>query len=315
MNEISPDVQIHPESIVEPGCCIGAGTRVWAFAHLLPGSVVGKDCNVCDHTFIEGNVVIGDRVTIKCGVFLWSGLRVEDDVFIGPGAVFTNDKYPRSRAYLPVHPETQLRKGCSVGAGAVILPGVEVGIGALVGAGSVVTGNVPPYAIVTGNPARVSGYAEEQNGATPGPLMATAVEGDRKLTTGSSLHTLTKVCDPRGDLVAAEMDRELPFAPARFFVVHSVPNRKTRGEHAHRKCHQFLVCLQGEVFVGLDNGTTREEVCLTSDQVGLHIPPMVWAIQSRYSDDAVLLVMASRPYEADDYIRDYDTFIHEACSR
>jgi UDP-2-acetamido-3-amino-2,3-dideoxy-glucuronate N-acetyltransferase len=310
---IDSTATIHPNAILGEGCRIGQRTRIWAFSHILADAVVGADCNICDHTFIEGNVRIGDRVTVKCGVFLWDGLRVEDDVFIGPGVVFTNDKYPRSRVHPDRYPETRLRAGCSVGAGAVILPGIEIGVGAMVGAGAVVTANVPPHAIVTGNPARVSGYDVCRDAPAPA-AMAQAADAGRELATGARLCALTRVCDPRGDLLAAEMGRELPFAPARLFVVHNVPSSKARGEHAHRRCHQFLVCLKGSVFVGLDNGRVREEVCLSRDQVGLHIPPMVWTVQSRYSEDAILLVAASDPYDPADYIREYDVFMQEVGS-
>jgi UDP-3-O-[3-hydroxymyristoyl] glucosamine N-acyltransferase len=120
-----PDVHVHPQALVE-SAGIGAGSRVWAFAHILPGAVVGTDANICDHVFIEGDVVVGDRVTIKSGVQLWDGLRVEDDVFIGPNATFTNDPMPRSKQHLERYATTTLRRGCSIGANAVVLPGVTV---------------------------------------------------------------------------------------------------------------------------------------------------------------------------------------------
>jgi acetyltransferase-like isoleucine patch superfamily enzyme len=144
---------IHPQALVESDR-IGAGTRIWAFAHVMPGAVIGADCNICDHTFIEGRVTIGDRVTVKSGVYLWDGVVVEDDVFIGPQATFTNDALPRSRQPFTLQ-RTIVRCGASVGAGAVILPGLSIGAGAMVGAGSVVTRDVPDGAVVMGNPARV----------------------------------------------------------------------------------------------------------------------------------------------------------------
>jgi UDP-2-acetamido-3-amino-2,3-dideoxy-glucuronate N-acetyltransferase len=144
---------IHERALVESDS-IGAGTRIWAFAHVMKGAVIGRDCNVCDHTFIEGDVIVGDRVTIKSGVYLWDGLRVEDDVFIGPQATFTNDRFPRSRRPFELL-LTTLRRGASIGAGAVILPGLTVGEEAMVGAGAVVVADVPPGAVVVGNPARV----------------------------------------------------------------------------------------------------------------------------------------------------------------
>src|ERR1017187_10777683 len=129
-----------------------------AFAHVLPGAVIGVDCNICDHTFIENDVHIGDRVTIKCGVQLWDGITIEDDVFIGPNATFTNDPYPRSGRHARQLVRTVVRKGASIGANATLMPGITVGQQAMIGAGAVVTGDVPPLAIVTGNPARIVGY-------------------------------------------------------------------------------------------------------------------------------------------------------------
>ena len=165
----------HPTAIVESSA-IGRGTRIWAFAHVLPGAVIGSDCNICDHTFIENDVRIGDRVTIKCGVQLWDGITIEDDVFIGPNATFTNDPYPRSGRHLSQFLPTLVRKGASIGANATLLPGITIGQQAMIGAGAVVTSNVPPLAIVTGNPARIVGY--EGAGAPPSEVMAAAsVEG------------------------------------------------------------------------------------------------------------------------------------------
>ena len=134
---------------------IGCGTRIWAFAHILSGAVIGRDANICDHTFIENDVVIGDRVTIKCGVYLWDGIRLEDDVFIGPNATFTNDKFPRSKQFPDKFPETIVKQGASIGANATILPGIIIGINAMVGAGAVVTHDIPDNCVVVGNPAHI----------------------------------------------------------------------------------------------------------------------------------------------------------------
>jgi acetyltransferase-like isoleucine patch superfamily enzyme len=144
---------VHERALVESES-IGPGTRIWAFAHVMPGARIGADCNICDHTYVEGDVVIGDRVTIKSGVYLWDGLRVEDDVFIGPQATFTNDRFPRSKQPFEC-PTLIVRRGASIGAGAVLLPGVTIGEYAMVGAGAVVTADVPSHAVVVGNPARV----------------------------------------------------------------------------------------------------------------------------------------------------------------
>jgi len=144
---------IHPHALVETDD-IGEDTRVWAFAHVLAGARIGGSSNVCDHTFIEGGAVVGDRVTIKSGVYLWEGTVIEDDVFIGPQATFTNDRFPRSREPWECEGIT-VRRGATIGAGAVLLPGITVGERAMVGAGAVVTRDVEPDVVVSGNPARV----------------------------------------------------------------------------------------------------------------------------------------------------------------
>jgi UDP-2-acetamido-3-amino-2,3-dideoxy-glucuronate N-acetyltransferase len=140
---------------------IGYGTTVWQFVVILPGARIGSGVNICSHCFIENDVVVGDRVTVKSGVQLWDGLRIGDDVFIGPNTTFTNDKYPSSKVYPESFPVTTIEAGASIGGGAVILPGVVIGRGAMVGAGAVVTKSVPPFAIVTGSPARVTGQLEQ----------------------------------------------------------------------------------------------------------------------------------------------------------
>lgn len=132
---------------------IGKDTTIWQYCVVLPDAKIGNNCNICSHCFIENNVVIGDRVTIKNGVFLWDGLRIEDDVFIGPGVVFSNDRYPRSKNRQARLEKIWIRRGASIGANATILPGVEIGENAMIGAGSVVTRDVPENAIVKGNPA------------------------------------------------------------------------------------------------------------------------------------------------------------------
>ncbi len=152
---------VHSHAIVESEM-IGRGTRIWAFAHILTGAQIGSDCNICDGVFVENDVIVGDRVTVKCGVQLWDGLRVEDDVFIGPNATFTNDPFPRSGTRLGVIAQTRVCRGASIGANATILPGVTVGDGAMVGAGAVVTKSVPSRAIVMGNPARLAGHVGDR---------------------------------------------------------------------------------------------------------------------------------------------------------
>ncbi|HIF9267925.1 TPA: acyltransferase [Photobacterium damselae] len=134
---------------------IGKNTRVWQFSIILKDAVIGENCNICAHTLIENDVVIGSNVTIKSGVYLWDNIRIEDDVFIGPCVAFTNDKKPRSKQYPEKYLQTIIKKGASIGANATILPGLVLGEYCMVGAGSVVTKNVPPYSVVVGNPAKV----------------------------------------------------------------------------------------------------------------------------------------------------------------
>lgn len=134
---------------------IGNGTNIWQYAVILPGAVIGNECNICAHTFIENDVKVGNRVTLKSGVFLWDGITIEDDVFIGPCVTFTNDKHPRSKQYPTQFLKIIIKKGASIGANATILPGITIGEGAMVGAGAVVTKDVAPFTVVAGNPARI----------------------------------------------------------------------------------------------------------------------------------------------------------------
>lgn len=304
----------HPQALVESER-IGRGTRVWAFAHVLPGAVIGEDCNVCDHTFIENDVVVGDRVTLKCGVQLWDGVRLEDDVFVGPNATFTNDPFPRSRQHLAAHPRTVIREGASIGANATILCGLTVGRRAMVGAGAVVTRSVPPHAVVVGNPARIVRYVEAVEAveapAAAAPVVAPATGEVPLGVRGVTLERRPVIRDMRGNLTAREVGQGLPFVPRRYFIVHDVPTKEVRGEHAHRALHQVLVCIRGSVTVLVDDGVHRQETVLDSPELALHVPPMVWCVQYKYTADAALLVLASDAYDPDDYIRDYEQFLRE----
>jgi acetyltransferase-like isoleucine patch superfamily enzyme/dTDP-4-dehydrorhamnose 3,5-epimerase-like enzyme len=301
---------VHPKALCESDQ-IGDGTRVWAFAHILPGARIGRDCNICDGVFIEGDVVVGDRTTVKCGVQLWDGVRLGDDVFVGPNATFTNDAFPRSGQRPERYLETVVESRASIGANATILPGIRIGSGAMVGAGAVVTRSVPANAIVVGNPARITGYVTEKPAADVTEQSGTPAVVGRHATSVRDvyLHRLPSFIDMRGSLSVGEFEQHLPFVPRRYFVVFDVPSRETRGEHAHRHSHQFLVCVHGSVQVLADDGTHRAEFTLDSPGLAIHLPPMTWGTQYRYSPDAVLLVFSSEPYSADDYIRDYAAFI------
>jgi UDP-2-acetamido-3-amino-2,3-dideoxy-glucuronate N-acetyltransferase len=306
---ISSSATIHMNSIVEEGASIGPNTRIWAYAHILPGARIGSDCNICDGVYIENDVVIGNRVTVKCGVQLWDGIEIEDDVFVGPNATFTNDPWPRSKKYLTTYPRTYVRLNASIGANATILPGLTIGRGAMVGAGAVVTHNVPPNAIVVGNPARIQGYV------TTGPEPERSVRANERpedrlcAVERVTVVRLPTFQDMRGKLSVAEASTHLPFESQRYFLVYGVPSKDVRGEHAHRTLHQFLVCTHGECSLLVDDGMNRAEITLDRPDIGVHIPPMVWAVQYKFSNDAVLLVLASAPYNPEEYIRDYDSFL------
>lgn len=155
-------VFVHPLGLCETDQ-IGAGTRIWAFAHVLADATVGKDCNICDHAYVEGGVTIGNGVTVKNGVMLFDGVTIEDDVFLGPAVRFTNDLRPRAAMkrsrddFLP----TLVEVGATLGAGVVVVCGLTIGAHAFVGAGAVVTQNVPAHGLVVGNPGRLIGWACE----------------------------------------------------------------------------------------------------------------------------------------------------------
>ena len=307
-DQIMTDYFKHPNALVESNN-IGAGTRIWAFAHILPGAIIGSACNICDCVFVENDVIVGNGVTVKCGVQLWDGVTLEDNVFVGPNATFTNDPFPRSCQTPSAFPRTWVRQGASIGANATILPGIVIGPNAMVGAGAVVTHDVPANAIVVGNPARITGYV---NSSSLGPTNAIQESSDDLRTLripNAQLYKMPVIEDLRGFLTFGEVGKHLPFEAKRFFAIFNVPSKEVRGEHAHKNLHQLLICIRGSCRVVLDDGTVRDEVMLDAPSVGLHIPPMVWGIQYKYSPDAVLLVLASDVYDSNDYIRSYDEFI------
>jgi UDP-2-acetamido-3-amino-2,3-dideoxy-glucuronate N-acetyltransferase len=240
---------------------------------------IGARCSIAEHATIGDDVVLDEDVQVGPGARLIRGVTV------GPGGV--------------------------IGANAV-LTAVAVGRGAVVQPGATVTASVPPNAVVAGNPASIVGYVTDEpvtpEGAPPPRRPAREHPVEPTAVPGVELYALTRTADLRGSLMAAEFDM-LPFAPRRVFTVLEVPSEAVRGSHAHRTCAQFLVCLSGSVRCLIDNGVARDEVLLDGPDVGLHMPPMIWGTQYKYTNDAVLLVLASHPYEAEDYIRSYDEFL------
>lgn len=234
-------------------------------------------------------------------------VRIEDNVRVGRGTVFSDSSDQ------PI----LLHAGTRIGAGAVIAAGVEIGRGAVVRDGAVVLNSIPPNAIAEGNPAQVVGYTTALpeditviTGTGPGADSNRTSAEIVPLDVGAAaLYRMPQVIEAsRGNLTVGEIERDLPFPPKRYFAVYDVPSEKLRGEHAHRDCHQFLICVHGSCRALLDDGENRQEIVLSRPDIGLYLPPMIWGTQFAYTRDAVLFVFASHAYDNADYIRDYETF-------
>lgn len=287
--------------------------RVGAYTVIEDGATIGDDAAIGSHAVIRAGARVGNSVLIEDGALLGGHVVLEDATSIG------------ARACLPaLHPgddtkRTVVRAGARIGAAATVVAGVEVGEGAVVAPGSVVTRTVPRHAIVSGNPARITGYVGLDGPTAMEPMRhssnAAGESGPAVLETavrGVQLHRMPEVRDLRGSLVAGELEAQFPFIPRRYFLVFDVPGADVRGEHAHYRCHQFLVAVHGEVHVIADDGTSRQEFVLDEQRIGLYLPPMVWGVQYRYSSECVLLVLASHPYDPADYIRDYAEYLEVA---
>ncbi|WP_236903995.1 WxcM-like domain-containing protein [Comamonas serinivorans] len=299
MNPLEPAVHatLAPSAVVDPGAQLGVGVRIAAHACVERGAVLGPHCSVGAGAYLAHGVVLGAQV------------------LVGPHVTFapeaTQDQAPAAGPAT-----TRVEDGAQLGAGATLLAGLTVGRGARVCAGAVVTQSVPPYAVVAGSPARIVGYVDSQGQRAAAPQAATQHDAVVPVGVGAvTLHRMKCVRDMRGDLSVGEFPADIPFAPQRYFLVFNVPSEETRGEHAHRECHQFLLCVSGSCAVVVDDGQTRREILLDSPDLGLYLPPMTWGIQYKYSAQACLLVFASHPYDAGDYIREYAAFIDAKQSR
>ncbi|WP_308640244.1 WxcM-like domain-containing protein [Massilia polaris] len=280
-------------------------------AQVHPGASVAASCRLGDYVTVHAGALLGDDCEVLGFTQLWAGVRLERGVHLGPGVAL---EQPVDDAGAIV-----LGAGCRVGANATIRRGVHVGAGAVVEPGSVVAQSVPPFAIVSGAPARVTGYVEqlspEAGGKWHNIASFPATPAVVRLGVGDvTLHRHKMVGDPRGDLVYGEFPTDVPFEVRRYFLVFNVPSEKTRGEHAHRRCKQYLICVKGSCALVVDDGNARCEVVLDSPDQGVYLPPMTWGIQYKYSPDAVLLVLTSEYYEAADYIRNYGEFLDEVRS-
>ena len=254
--------------------------------------------------FIEVGCFIGPRSVVQCGAHLGAGATLEADVVVGANATL--------EAGVDGLDTTQIRvqAGVRIGANATICAGVTLASRSEVRPGAVVTRSVPPYAIVEGNPATIIGYVnteinQQGKNESTGRHLAFV---EQTPVNGVTVHRFPVHADLRGNLTVGEFETQVPFAPQRYFMVFGVPSREIRGEHAHRACHQFLICVHGNCSVVADDGHKRVEVLLDAPSKGVYLPPMTWGVQYKYSMDAVLLVFASHHYDAADYIRDYNTF-------
>jgi len=262
------------------------------FTSIDPRAIVARDA------------FVGSSCVIASGAVLCSGVTLESDVVVGPNAVFVEPGDAKDGRAAEVH------RGVRIGANATIGPGIVLAVGSVVRPGAVVTRSVPPRAIVEGNPATIVGYV----GTVPGNSTVPSFSGaggkqvEATAVRGVTLHHFPVVPDLRGNLTVGEFVKEIPFVPMRFFMVFGVPSREIRGEHAHRQCHQFLICVRGSCAVVPDDGNGREEILLDAPNRGLYLPPMTWATQYKYSADALLLVFASHHYDASDYIRTYNEY-------
>jgi len=237
--------------------------------------------------------------------------RIESGVTLGQRVILAGDG-------IVVRANSRLDSAC------VIAEGVTIGQGAWVRAGAVVLRSIPPNAIVEGNPAQVVGYIDRATQAQRSDPRLIDVHSFENLARparialdvgSSALYLMRRVADCRGSLTVGEVPTEVPFSPARYFAVFGVPSAELRGEHAHKQCQQFLICLHGSCRVLLDDGARRCEVTLDRPDTGVFMPEMIWGTQYRYTPDAVLLVFASRTYEANDYLRTYDDFLAERAKR
>lgn len=213
----------------------------------------------------------------------------------------------------------KIRSNARLDSGCIIGENITVGCGAWIRAGSVVLQSVPANAIVEGNPAQIVGYqattSRKQETATRLIDIHSLSHLEKRPCTvplgvgESALYLMRQLTDPRGSLTVGDVPTEVPFVPTRYFAIYGVPSSELRGEHAHKECEQFLLCLNGSVRVLLDDGSSRCEVILDRPAMGVYMPAMIWGTQYRYSRDAILLVFASMPYIASDYLRDYEEFL------
>lgn len=307
-----PSVKLHSDARCH-SLEVGEGTELEAFAYVESGARVGSDCLIGAHCYIEKGVSLGNKVIAEGGSRFYSGLVVEDEVHVGRNATLARTVHRGVSKSGQATSSILLRHGCHIGANATICPGVTVGAHAIVDVGAVVTHSVQHYAIVSGNPAQVVGFvnAKEPVSTGKGIIDRREVGVTASLVKGVTAYDIPYVSDPRGNLTVGEFERTLPFQPKRYFMTFDVPSATLRGEHAHRTCHQLLICMHGSCALVVDDGVNREEYLLDRPTFGIHVPPMIWATEYKHTSDSALLVFASEYYDAGDYIRDYHQYLKE----
>jgi UDP-2-acetamido-3-amino-2,3-dideoxy-glucuronate N-acetyltransferase len=280
------DSNYHPTAIVSPEASVSSQAIIGCFVQVCSGANIESFAEIEGLTIVPAHVSVGPRVKV------------------GYGVCFIQPKSERN--------SIEIAADAEIGAKTIIHPGVSIGARAVIKPGSVVQRSIPSMAIVEGAPAKIIGYvgaaASEESQET---LASNGQHVQNTAVQGVQLHQLPCVFDIRGNLTFGEFNRIIPFSVNRYFMIFDVPSEETRGEHAHRECHQFLICVRGSCAVVVDDGCNRQEFILNKPDMGIHLPPMVWGIQYKYSEDAVLLVFASHYYDPADYIRNYADFIQE----
>ena len=300
---------IHPTAVIDQSAEVGSGVHVGPHCCLGAGVTIGAESRIGSNVVLEDNVKVGSRTTIAAGTFVHEDVLVGDDIVIGPNVAFVSNGFERAET-AERRLQTVVRDGASIGANSSVLAGAIIGANSIVGAGTVVTRDVPPFATVVGSPARIVGYVASPQFTTSRRIRASSLrDDDFPLSIGKvTITRLPLIEDLRGSLVVGEYPSQLPFIPQRVFTVFGVSSRETRGEHAHHKLEELLVCVHGECAIAIDDGSERGEIMLDRPDAALHLPPYVWSTQYRYSPDGVLLVLASTGYDPDGYIRDHDEF-------
>lgn len=273
------------------------------FSVLHPDARLAADVIVGAYVVIEANVSVQSGSSLGAGCFIAAGTQLGKGVHVDAQVAFA--------AALAGTAPALVEDGVWIGAHATIRAGVTIGAGAVIRPGAVVTRSVPAAGIVEGNPATLAGYLNASGTSTAiATTVGPSVAGVQPTgVRGVNVYRLPVIPDMRGTLTVGEFQTNIPFVPLRYFMVYETPSRELRGEHAHRTCHQFLICVRGSCTVMADDGTQRVEISLDAPNLGVYLPPMVWGVQYKHSHDALLLVFASHHYDPADYIRDYSSFL------